>query len=94
MSKLGSGDSLDFKVRGYTLGQAPNLPVIIAVLAAVLSRFLADGSLAYGLSRAVFFVALTIWAWMELSEGVNGFRRVLGAAGLAFVIYSLTRDLS
>lgn len=46
------------------------------------------------MSRAVFFVGLTIWAYLELAEGVNGFRRVLGAVGLAYVIFAITKELS
>ncbi|MBK8295100.1 MAG: hypothetical protein IPK93_10140 [Solirubrobacterales bacterium] len=82
------------KVRGYTVAQFPNAPLAIAILAAVASRFFDEGSVAHGLSRAVFYAALTIWAYMELADGVNLFRRVLGALGIAFVLISITRDLS
>lgn len=84
----------DVKIRGYTVAQFPNPPLFIALIAVVVSWFLNDGTTFWGVSRAVFFVALTIWAWQELADGVNGFRRVLGALGLAFVIFSITRDLS
>ena len=83
-----------FKIRGYTVAQAPNAPVIIAVVAAVTSRFFDGGTTGYGLTRAVFYVALTVWAYLELTEGVNGFRRVLGAVGIAFVLWSITRELA
>lgn len=94
MASLVTWESPDLKVRGYTVAQVPNLPLIVALVAAVVSRFLTDGSFAFCLARAVFYAALAIWAWLELTEGVNGFRRVLGAGGLAFVLYSLARDLS
>lgn len=83
----------DFKIRGYTVAQSPNPPVIIAVAAAVLSRIFGEGTTAYAACRAVFFVALTIWSYGEIAEGVNGFRRILGALGLAYVLYSITREL-
>lgn len=82
-----------FKIRGYTVAQFPNAPLTIAILAAIASRFFDDGTTAFGLTRAIFYVGLTAWAYLELAEGVNGFRRVLGALGLAFVLMSITRDL-
>ncbi len=82
------------KIKGHTVAQFPNAPLAVAILAAIASRFFDEGSVAHGLSRAIFYVALTIWAYMELADGVNLFRRVLGALGIAFVLMSITRDLS
>ena len=39
-------------------------------------------------------VGIAVWAWLELAEGVNLFRRVLGAAALAWTVYMLQDDLS
>ena len=83
----------DLKIRGYTVGQFPNPPLIAAVIGLIASWVLSSGSTAYALARAVFYVGLAVWAWLELSDGVNGFRRLLGAGGLLFVLVSLTRDL-
>jgi hypothetical protein len=83
----------DLKIRGYTVGQFPNPPLIAAFLGLVFSWILSSGSTAHGLARAVFYVGLSVWAWLELSDGVNGFRRLLGAGGLLFVLASLTGDL-
>jgi hypothetical protein len=76
------------------VAQVPNVPFAFAIVAAVASRFLNEGSTAYFFARAVFFVGFAIWAYLELVEGVNGFRRVLGAAGIAYVLWSITRELS
>lgn len=84
----------DLKIKGYTVAQSPNPPLFIALLALIAGWFLDEGTTPWGASRAVFFVATAIWAWQELADGVNGFRRVLGALGLGFVIFSITRDLS
>jgi hypothetical protein len=35
-----------------------------------------------------------VWAYLELTEGVNAFRRVLGAAGLAYIIVALVQRMS
>jgi hypothetical protein len=83
----------DLKIRGYTVAQFPNAPLWLALAGLVLGRLLDSGSTAHALARAVFFVGLGIWAWLELTDGVNGFRRALGAAGLAYVLVSLAGDL-
>ncbi len=74
-------------------GSFPNPPLAFALVGLVLGWILSSGSTGYALARAVFYVGLAVWAWLELSDGVNGFRRVLGAGGLVFVLFSLTRDL-
>jgi hypothetical protein len=83
----------DLKIRGYTVAQFPNPPLIVALVGLIASRLLDQGSTAWALSRGLFFIGLTIWAWLELTDGVNGFRRVLGAAGLAFVCITMAGDL-
>ena len=83
----------DLKIRGYTVAQFPNLPLGMALAGLFLSWVLSSGSTAHAVSRAVFYVGLAVWAWLELSDGVNGFRRVLGAVGLAWVVVSLSGQL-
>ena len=79
----------DFKIFGYTIGQAPNLPLIVVILAALEGRIAEEGS---GVNRgadAVFVVSLSIWSYLEAVDGVNVFRRVLGIAGFAVVLTRL-----
>ena len=83
----------DLKIRGYTVAQRPNAPLIAACLGLIISWILSSGSTAYALARAVFYVGLAVWAWLELSDGVNPFRRFLGAGGLLYVLVSLTGEL-
>jgi len=54
--------------------------------AALASAFIDDGTIASDVARSVFYVALTVWAYEEAANGVNGFRRALGIAGLLFVV--------
>jgi hypothetical protein len=68
----------------YPLAQFPNAPLLIA-LAARLVAAVADGA-ARHYAMAVFYVGLSVWAWLELSDGVNSARRVLGAAGLVYAV--------
>jgi hypothetical protein len=83
----------DFKIRGYTVAQFPNAPLIFGLIGMLASWILASDSTAWALARAAFYVGIAVWAWLELSDGVNGFRRVLGAAGLLYVLVSLAGDL-
>jgi hypothetical protein len=68
---------------GYPLIQAPNAPLIAALVAWCVARASHDSVHAY--ARAAFYVGLSAWAWEELSDGTNLFRRALGAAGLVWV---------
>lgn len=64
--------------------QPPNLPLWIA-LGGLLVAAVTDGTV-HAYARAVFYVALTAWAWEELTSGVNWARRALGAAALVLVV--------
>lgn len=76
----------------YPLAQFPNVPLLVALLASLIGRFL-DGDAA-GVARVVFYVGLTAWAALELFAGANAFRRLLGAAGLALVAFRLIQALT
>jgi hypothetical protein len=67
--------------------QFPNAPLLVA-LAGLLVAAVTDGS-AHAYARAAFYAALAAWAWEELAGGVSWARRVLGAAGLVFVVLKI-----
>jgi hypothetical protein len=46
---------------------------------------LTDGS-AHAYARAVFYAGLSAWAWGELADGANWVRRLVGVAGLVYVV--------
>jgi hypothetical protein len=69
---------------GYPIAQFPNPPLIIG-LVALGARYLATGVVADVLA-AVGYVFIAIWAYLELTAGVNMFRRALGLAGLAYIV--------
>jgi hypothetical protein len=83
----------DVKINGYVVGQFPNAPLVFGLIGLVASWILSADSAAHAFARAVFYVGVAVWAWLELTDGVNGFRRVLGAGGLVFVLVSLARDI-
>ena len=83
--------SRDFKIRGYTVGQSPSPPLWVALAALLMARLTDEASTVNDLSRAVFYVALTVWAYEEAASGVNGFRRALGAVALVLIVVAVAR---
>ena len=73
------------------IAQMPNLPILVGLAATLLHLVLPSGKLQAGIGL-VGFGALFTWAWLELFEGVNYFRRALGLLALggliAFSLYS------
>lgn len=72
----------------FPVAQFPNAPLAAALVGAVVARLTDDPVHAY--AEAVVSVGLGVWAYEELTDGVNWFRRLLGAAGLAYVLSRLT----
>jgi hypothetical protein len=68
--------------RRFPIVQFPNLPLIIAFVAAGAGRLVHGMADAY--TASVSYLALTIWAYEELVRGVNWFRRLLGL-GVAII---------
>ncbi len=81
----------ELKIRDYTVGQFPNPPLWIALAAFLIALLTNEGSTINDLARAVFYVALTVWAYEELAKGVNGFRRSLGAVALVLIVIAIAR---
>ena len=69
------------------LAQMPNLPLIVWIVASLLKLFFATGKISIGLD-AIAFGSLFTWAWEELFQGVNYFRRALGLIVLVSLILS------
>lgn len=77
--------------RDYPLAQFPNVPLLTALAAAGAAK-LTHGP-AHRALRSVFYVALAIWAYEELRNGDNTFRRLVGAGGLIYVVVSIAGEL-
>ncbi len=67
------------------IAQMPNLPLLVGVSATLLQLLPLKGTLQTGVDL-VAFGALFTWAWQELFEGVNYFRRALGFVVLVSMI--------
>lgn len=59
------------------IAQMPNLPLIVWLAATILQLVLPSGKLNTGFDL-IAFGSLFTWAWQELFQGVNYFRRALG----------------
>jgi hypothetical protein len=70
----------------FPLVQLPNAPLIVALAGAAAAR-VTDGTV-HDVARAVGEVGLIMWALMEIAQGANWFRRLLGAVVLVFVVVS------
>ncbi|MDP6287695.1 MAG: hypothetical protein QF548_07440, partial [Acidimicrobiales bacterium] len=73
--------------------QAPNLPLIVVVLSALVVRVAEKGSGVDRIATSVFVVSLSIWSYLEAVDGVNAFRRLLGIVGFAVVLTRLVGQL-
>jgi hypothetical protein len=71
------------------IAQMPNLPIILWVTASLLKLVFPTGEINTGLD-ALAFGSLFTWAWLELFQGVNYFRRALGLGVLIGVMVSRT----
>ncbi len=103
MSDQSKGDSEKLEATGTTLfdrtfrdsegkivlGQMPNLPLLVWLTTTLLQLILSSGKIGTGLDL-VAFGALFTWAWQEVFEGVNYFRR---AIGLVVLVSMLARRL-
>ncbi len=67
------------------IAQPPNPPLITGIVASLLKLIITYGSLYIALD-AIAFGALFTWAWLELFDGVNYFRRALGLLALIVLI--------
>ena len=72
--------------RRFPIVQFPNVPLVAAFVAGEAGRFV--GGTAHSFTRSAAYLAMTIWAYEELTAGVNWFRRLLG---LAYMIILLVR---
>ncbi|MEG4393821.1 hypothetical protein [Microcoleus sp. BROC3] len=69
------------------IAQMPNLPLSVGIVASLLKLIVTTGQINLAL-ELVAFGALFTWAWEELFQGVNYFRRALGLIVLVALIAS------
>jgi hypothetical protein len=73
--------------QAFPIVQFPNAPLIVALAATVVARVATGDVRDY--ADAVASVGFAAWATLEVTGGVNWFRRLLGVAGLVWVVFRL-----
>ena len=68
----------------YPLVQFPNTPLIVA-LAAWLIAGMTEG-LAHDIAQDASYAAFVVWAFLEVKDPANLFRRLLGASALVYFL--------
>lgn len=77
--------------RRFPIAQLPNPPLLVAFAGAVLAGVTSGTT--HDVARAIFTVALAVWAGEEAAFGVNWFRRLLGLAVLVWIAAGLAGEL-
>ncbi len=67
------------------LAQKPNVPLWGWIISTVLSYVFSKGKV-HNLFQIMAFGSLFAWAYLEITSGINYFRRVLGAIVLIVII--------
>ncbi|MEH2434342.1 MAG: hypothetical protein V7K25_08800 [Nostoc sp.] len=67
------------------IAQMPNLPLIVWIVTSLLTLVFTSGKI-NTLLDLVAYGSLFTWAWLELFQGVNYFRRALGLVVLVGLI--------
>lgn len=73
------------------IGQLPNLPIVGWFTCMLLAYLLNAGHLRT-LLEFISMAFLFTWAYLEIFQGVNYFRRLLGLLALLFIIISVFRN--
>ncbi len=73
------------------IGQLPNLPILIWGTATLLKLVFKTGQVKLGLDLLAFS-SLLYWSFLEITQGVNYFRRDLGTIVLIALIISVIQQ--
>jgi hypothetical protein len=77
--------------RSYPIIQFPNAPLILAFASGLVAQH--SHGPEHADAQAVSYLAMAVWAYLELFEGVNTFRRLLGLAYTASTAVHLASAL-
>jgi len=77
------------KTGRITVAQVPNWPLAVWFLASVVRWLAHPQGWVHAVLVVVASAALALWAVDEAWRGVNPFRRLLGFAALAWLVFSL-----
>lgn len=72
--------------KNVELFQKPNLSLIVAVIASVLSLVVYHIPIVGFITILIGFGAWFTWSWLELFEGTNYVRRIIGGSVLVLLV--------
>lgn len=75
------------KAGRVVIGQKPNFPLIAWAILTVIAHF-ADPGTGQTIAQTLARLSLLVWAALEIGQGVNGFRKLLGIIVLCFSLVS------
>jgi hypothetical protein len=75
------------KKKKYIIMQKPNLPIIAWFVTFILLK-IPYLKIAHPVLSLISFGAIFTWAWLEIFQGVNAFRRTLGGIVMTYIIIS------
>lgn len=78
--------------RRFPIVQFPNLPLIVAFVSSQTARVLSAPVQPY--ARSLSYLAMAVWAYEELVDGVNWFRRLLGLTYLVIMVVRVAHALA
>lgn len=76
------------KNNAVVIGQRPNLPIFLFILSFLLSKLVESPNLQESFS-SIGTLFLFAWAWLELTEGANYLRRLLGFTVMVIIFYGI-----
>jgi hypothetical protein len=79
--------------RSFPLVQAPNVPLLVAFAGRRIAAAASPAGRVHSAGRLVSTLGFGVWAWEETARGANWFRRLLGMAGLAWIVADRRRGL-
>ncbi|MGB3094935.1 MAG: hypothetical protein WBB49_03565 [Microgenomates group bacterium] len=71
--------------------QVPNAPLIIAISGLIISKV--PNVLLHKLGATTYTIAIILWAYEEITSGINWARKLLGLVVIFTVAYSLFNQL-
>jgi hypothetical protein len=77
--------------RDFPLVQFPNVPLIVAFVSGVAAAMM--HGVGHRDAAAVSYIAMAIWAYEELVDGVNWFRHLLGLVYIVSTVMHLAMAL-
>jgi hypothetical protein len=82
----------ELKIKDMTIVQWPNAPLWISWAGSFVSMIFKTGPI-HAAGMVVSMIAIIIWSYLEITAGVNWFRKGLGIVVMVWTAFSLFQKL-